>query len=338
MAPEQHAGANLDQRTDQFSFCVALYEALYGRRPFSGATRTELAETVGAGQIAAAPVGSRVPRSLRDILVRGMSPTPGDRFPTMAELLRALGRDRGRRPRQLALVSGVLLLAVLVGLSADWVARDRATAMAKTSFGAARAQLGRLRTQSFRAQSDLVMNLHVIQQVIDNRDEAEFGLSTPDRDREKLARLHEALASADWLGFANASREGELAIADYKARLLFASVDPGLWGAEVNVVDPVATMYNAGGKVTLGVIRGDDPSVVRAGILGTGKPGLHMAFGRTVAINGQPRVLYLQMVEGAKLLDEVRGTRRCLRWTRAGDGGGARAGKCRRSHRRGRGR
>ena len=308
MAPEQHAGANLDSRTDQFSFCVALYEALYGRRPFTGSTRTELAAAVSEGKIASPPVGSRVPRSLHAILARGMSRMPGDRYPTMTELLRALGRDRGRRPRQLALLAAVLMLAVLVGLAADWVARGRANAMTKTSFGAARAQLARqfeLRTQSFRTQSDLVMNLHVIQQVIDNRDEAEFGLGTPEHDREKLARLHNALASADWLDFASAARQDEFAIADYKARLLFASADHERWGDEVTVVDPVATIYNAGGKVTLGVIRGDEPSVLRAGILGTGRPGLHMAFGRTVVINGQPRVLYLQLVEGIKLLDEV---------------------------------
>src|SRR6185369_3284291 len=34
MAPEQHVGRPLDARTDQYSFCLALYEGLYGQRPF----------------------------------------------------------------------------------------------------------------------------------------------------------------------------------------------------------------------------------------------------------------------------------------------------------------
>src|SRR6185503_11415056 len=80
MAPEQHAGGNVDPRTDQFGFCVALYEALYGARPFAGTSRRELADAVRAGRRAPVPAGARVPRSLRDILVRGLAATPGDRF------------------------------------------------------------------------------------------------------------------------------------------------------------------------------------------------------------------------------------------------------------------
>src|SRR5690349_18336708 len=40
-SPEQRAGNDIDARSDQFSFCVALFEALYGELPF---TATELAE------------------------------------------------------------------------------------------------------------------------------------------------------------------------------------------------------------------------------------------------------------------------------------------------------
>src|SRR4029077_12485001 len=34
MAPEQLAGKPADARSDQFSFCVALFESLHGERPF----------------------------------------------------------------------------------------------------------------------------------------------------------------------------------------------------------------------------------------------------------------------------------------------------------------
>ena len=51
MAPEQFLGTATDARTDQFSFCVALYEALYGERPFSGNTMFALTTAVVQGQV-----------------------------------------------------------------------------------------------------------------------------------------------------------------------------------------------------------------------------------------------------------------------------------------------
>src|SRR5690606_25327536 len=58
MAPEQHLGDPATALSDQFSFCVVLYEALFGRRPFKGASRTEYAVRVTEGDYLAAPSNS----------------------------------------------------------------------------------------------------------------------------------------------------------------------------------------------------------------------------------------------------------------------------------------
>ncbi len=93
MSPEQFRGDIIDARTDQFSFCVALYEALYGERPFTGSTLLELTAAVIAGRVPPEPDGSRVPRRIRQALLRGMSAEPEARFPSMQELLAELRSD-----------------------------------------------------------------------------------------------------------------------------------------------------------------------------------------------------------------------------------------------------
>jgi tetratricopeptide (TPR) repeat protein len=90
MSPEQLCGQTVDPRGDQFSFCVALYEALYGERPFAGANFAELRAAVLDGKPRPVPVTSRVPARLRAILLRGLSVVPGKRFPDMDALLAAL--------------------------------------------------------------------------------------------------------------------------------------------------------------------------------------------------------------------------------------------------------
>ena len=117
MAPEQFAGTGGDARTDQFSFCVALYEGLYGQRPFAGKNVIELMANVVAGTISEPPSDARVPAWLRRVLLRGLQPSPGQRYPSMTDLLAALGRDPAvRRRRAIATTVSLMLVAgVAVG-------------------------------------------------------------------------------------------------------------------------------------------------------------------------------------------------------------------------------
>ncbi len=118
MAPEQFRGGRIDARADQFSFCVALYEALYGKRPFEGRSIDELTRNVLAGRVRGAPANTRVPRWIRRILLRGLRVEPAERHASMGALLEALGHDPARtRQRWLSATAVVGVVATLgVGL------------------------------------------------------------------------------------------------------------------------------------------------------------------------------------------------------------------------------
>ncbi|HWB80134.1 MAG TPA: protein kinase, partial [Nannocystaceae bacterium] len=115
MAPEQLVRADVDARADQFAFCVALYEAWYGVRPFGG---HDVAELIGAmvGRVARPPAGARkAPQWLRRVLERGLDADPQARFADMDELLAALDRRGGRvRGFVLAIAALVLVLAFVL--------------------------------------------------------------------------------------------------------------------------------------------------------------------------------------------------------------------------------
>src|SRR5262249_49623221 len=68
MSPEQWRGGPVDARSDQFAFCVSLWEALWGRRPFSGSTPTALRAAVEAGATTTPPGIRRVPRQVERML------------------------------------------------------------------------------------------------------------------------------------------------------------------------------------------------------------------------------------------------------------------------------
>ncbi len=120
MAPEQYAGKVADARSDQYSYCLALYEALYRRLPFRGKSVKDQARAKYKGDVRPPPRNTQVPHRLFEVLHRGLSPRPDDRFPSMPDLLRELRtvqQDNTAAPipwRAWAAVCGVV--AVTAGL------------------------------------------------------------------------------------------------------------------------------------------------------------------------------------------------------------------------------
>jgi serine/threonine protein kinase/ketosteroid isomerase-like protein len=126
MAPEQHLGLAPDARSDQFSFCVALYEALHKVRPFAGETTEAYRAEVLQGRCLPPPEGHAVPAGVRAALLRGLRPAPEDRFPSMqalvTALLEALAQEESPRapPPPPGLELPEALMGTLLGLTGGW--------------------------------------------------------------------------------------------------------------------------------------------------------------------------------------------------------------------------
>jgi serine/threonine protein kinase len=115
MAPEQFRGRATDARTDQFAFCIALYEALYDERPFAGNTLMQLTTNVVNGRVREAPANSKVPLWIRKILLRGLRVNADERWASIEELLEALGKNPAiKRKKVGAFIVSALIPAVLV--------------------------------------------------------------------------------------------------------------------------------------------------------------------------------------------------------------------------------
>lgn len=113
MSPEQHAGHAGDASADQFSFCVSLYAALYGTRPFAATDAKSLAEAVTTGALIEPRRGTGVPTWLWPIIKRGLHPKSAARHRSVRALLDALRARQANKRRWLVSTAalGVLLAA-----------------------------------------------------------------------------------------------------------------------------------------------------------------------------------------------------------------------------------
>ena len=287
MAPEQFEGGHVDARTDQFNFCVALYEALYKERPFEGKSYEELGESVVTGRVKPAPANTRVSKALRSIVLRGMAVRPGDRYPTMDHLLDELVRDRAKPWRRAAYASAALALVLGVGFTVDWIIHARLADKTTRAFAAIGAQTDRtvgLIVKLNEAISGQVHLFGAMTAVNAFREEAEFGLGSEETDAQALQDLRDSLVAADWQLARNITptdRPSHIAVADYKGRLLFTSA-ANAWKTDLTRLPWMREAMQTGKSNSMQLVRYDDPDMLATQLLGNApRDGMAIVFTRT---------------------------------------------------------
>ncbi len=164
MAPEQFLGRLADARSDQFSFCVGLWEALHGKHPFEGGTARALAESADTRPVA--PAGSRMPAWVQRVLERGLAREPARRYPSMEALLRDLQpprpSTRGRVLPVAALAVAVIVLGVYLYKSrreADDARNAIEEALRAAERKVAEAQVDQIELEGLRQEREKLVKL-----------------------------------------------------------------------------------------------------------------------------------------------------------------------------------
>jgi serine/threonine protein kinase len=139
MAPEQLRGQRADAASDQFAFCVAMWEAMFGRRPFAGESVAGLEQAIRSGRAPEPPVATKVPARVVRTLRRGLSADAAARFAGMPALLAALGRKPAWARRRAILAAAAVALAL-----AGWVGYGQAGRLRAISCRGAARELDKL--------------------------------------------------------------------------------------------------------------------------------------------------------------------------------------------------
>lgn len=113
IAPEVWVGRQADASSDQFSFAVAAYQAMFHERPFAGDSLSSIAAAVTEG-VARTPRRGPVPRRIANAIMRGLAREPDDRFSSMSAMVDELERA-GTSRRGLVMAS-----TAFVGAAAIW--------------------------------------------------------------------------------------------------------------------------------------------------------------------------------------------------------------------------
>jgi tetratricopeptide (TPR) repeat protein len=252
MAPEQHRAELVLPLADQFSFCAAAYEALYGQRAFASESLAGIALEILRGNVRAPPADAVVPAWLARVVRRGLSLRPEDRYPSMHALLAALQPPRRRWPWLLAaggVIAGSIATYALVvdrgrdctsaGERIDEVWNDSARAEVSAAFATTELPFGDRALASATTQLDAYATAwaDAAKQACETPDEHAIDATTRclAQRREAMHGLVDALRSAD----AVVVQQASAAAAKLPAIELCADPD-ALRAAERRPDDPAA--------------------------------------------------------------------------------------------------
>ena len=119
MAPEQLLGREVGPACDQFSLCVALFEALHSVRPYPGDNAVETARSFAKGELAQT-VRRDIPPYIEQAIARGLRVDPAERFESIDGLLAALD-PKPLKPRRFGVAALVLAAAAASAAGTAWV-------------------------------------------------------------------------------------------------------------------------------------------------------------------------------------------------------------------------
>ena len=161
-----------------------------------------------------------------------------------------------------------------------------------------------LQAKWFEAASSLVGRLTSMLDVTSHHDLVDFGLAPPAQDAADLSTLHATLVSQDWRQIRElAGQPTQIAVLDYKGRLLYTSAAPHTWRGHLGDMPAIANVLGGQADESFSVVGYDEPAFVAAGLFGAHPAhGLAVMFVRALAGGGA----FLQFIDARDVLAGIR--------------------------------